>query len=502
MLGVAADRPPSRAAISGSPPRRSERRGASNDLTPPQRSRLDAVGNAEAEEIRALLRAYELEDIGMLEALAERSLMSARRILDVHGGGLREEPRGAGFRAALNRLLAHMQEGGMEPNQTTTRAVERLVDVLLRRQAQSAAILEKAAGLDGTGGEAAGTRTGSTGNGVGLGGSGRGGSSSHGYVTKDERDRDIVDELAKMVKRQRRDRALPSDQACCDGDVLAAYDALCHSPPRLPEPGMLSLGHDRDGTGYRHHGRKKFKHERRTLLEQRSFLSDFFSACAQGGAFPAPDGTELREIDSRSGVAAPEPDPSDDPDAGPPAIEGELVLVAHYPATMDLVQTAWKRAETSALGVTDTGRYFDKLITDTGDTMARECLTVTGALEQAIGRGFEANYSRDRKRRAHRRSPSSSDTSSEVPLSTSDSESDERPAKRPRGKGKGKEKYKPRNKPQAKDKKSDYVCYKWARRKLTDKGPKCDGGCNKPHKFNGKKHIQRVKKTLKISCAR
>ena len=440
--------------------------------------------------MRGILKAYELEECDMLEALAERSLMSARRVLAVHGGGLREEPKGAGFAAAFDRLVAHLHEGGMLPNQATTRAATTLVDVLRRRQAQSAAIIERAAGLDGTGRDNPGAHTGSTG--------GSGGSAQQGDAgTKEERDRATVDRLARHVKAQRRDRALPLDQSACDGDILVAYDALCHQPPRLPEPKSLALANGAAATGYRHRGKQGFNHKRRNALEQRAYIEGYFTACCQGGAFPAPKELTVSDIDARSGVVI---DP-EAPDEGgcPHVMDGEAVLVAHFLATLDFVRTAQRRA--LPLSVESQGRYYDSLIDDTREIMARENLTVTASLEKALARGLESNYGSGRKRdrdqrdsrRTRKADTSSSDLTSDSDLSDSSSGESR---KRKRGKAPKKPKRKPRPKGRGKTEGASGVCYTWARREFGGKGAKCKG-CKYAHKFESNRQKKKVRRELK-----
>ena len=440
--------------------------------------------------MRGVLKAYELEDGDMLEALAERSLMSARRVLAVHGGGLREEPKGAEFAAAFDRLVAHLHEGGMLPNQATTRAATTLVDALRRRQAQSAAILERAAGLNGTGGDASGANTGATG--------GDSGAAQRGDVgTKEERDRATVDRLARHVKAQRRDRALPLDQSACDGDILVAYDALCHQPPRLPEPKSLALANGAAATGYRHRGKQGFTHKRRNALEQRAYIEGYFTACCQGGAFPAPKELTVSDIDARSGVVV---DP-EAPDEGgcPHVMDGEAVLVAHFLATLDFVRTAQRRA--LPLSVESQGRYYDSLIDDTREIMVRENLTVTASLEKALARGLESNYGSGRKRdrdqrdsrRTRKADTSSSDLTSDSDLSDSSSGESR---KRKRGKAPKKPKPKPKPKGRGKTEGASGVCYTWARREFGGKGAKCKG-CKYAHKFESNRQKKKVRRELK-----
>ena len=479
--------------VRGEPVRGPLGRGAQEiELTPPQGTRPGPVGDAEAREIKGLLETEELDARGLEDALEADGLMSARRILAVGGGFMRSHSsHSSEFEGAFAHLTGRLHRQGCPQDAAFVQQCRDLVSVVKARQAESMRIRTRAAGVDavfegGGGGGGAGNAPRPE----------RGPDRDERPEAAKDRDRRTLDGLDKCVELQRHERPVAQNARPDDRDTLIAFDALTHVPPRAPDPKAMSLGNDAaPGTGYRHAPRKKFKHKRNTARECGAYLRAYFTATAFGGAFEAGADIRARPCDRRSGVRPPLDE------TRPDAEQSDVVLVAAYPAIMDLVDDALRRGEDNRLTAYHMKTYVDTLIADTVESLREGTTTVTAALHSALDRRMYSSLAAAQKRRRRDSSDDSDSESSEE--SSDDSDASDASVKK-RGKAKAKtrkaKKAKGAGKALSKGKKALGVCVYWAAHHFDKKKKACPYGaktCRYPHKFKGTGHEKECRKQLK-----
>ena len=248
--------------------------------------------------MRKALAADELESLA--PALAAEGLLSVNRILNLHDGGRAPLASGAEFKKAQDMLTKCLLRGGYTSVEVARAHIEagQLLRLAQRREASSARMREEAAGLNAD-------ATGRTSNGGGYAAA-TGGEDPEKGLSKADKDKAKLEELAANVRLQLHGDAIAISVQPVDGDILLAYEALTRNPARLPTYDDLALktaAEDQSSGTVRYKAGKTFKHKRGVSSSaELDLFGRYCEVLRHAGATEAPTTFAVTEADERSGV--------------------------------------------------------------------------------------------------------------------------------------------------------------------------------------------------------
>ena len=295
------------------------------------------------------------------------------RILNLHDGGRAPLASGAEFKKAQDVLTKCLLRGGYTSVEVTRAHSEagQLLRLAQRREASSARMREEAAGLNAD-------ATGRTSSGGGYAAA-TGGEDPEKGLSKADKDKAKLEELAANVRLQLHDDTVAISVQPVDGDILLTHESLTRTPARLPTYDDLALKtaaeYQSSGT-VRYKAGKVFKHKRGvSSAAELALFGRYCEVLRHAGATEAPTSFATTDADMRSGV---------NNDEGRP-----VVMICNYLQSSRRQDELTRLVQTQKMSDDETHRYLYTVREEWSSAFNLHAQTVPAALATVLGRRLD-----------------------------------------------------------------------------------------------------------------